>query len=241
MTINEQQKKQLENKVEEVIQSTDFGRLFETVDPYTYEEIVKEAFESVDMPSDIEPKDVDHELKLTNKTNPEAWAELLSREDILDGADLKSVLEDDEELAQIMLYHIENNFDATVEIKEELSEIRERKPDVKTLSDELENHYNEPEFIEYLKENRRDEFEERVRELANDEGVPEDTPVEKIPYTAYVSLTKDFDTLAEKHLEQATEKESASTYAAENINEILVEDEAYELDIEVDAEQLTEA
>lgn len=241
MPINEQQKKQLENKVEEVIQSTDFGRLFETVDPYTYEEIVKEAFESVDMPSDIEPKDVDHELKLTNKTNPEAWAELLSREDILDGADLKSVLEDDEELAQIMLYHIENNFDATVEIKEELSEIRERKPDVKTLSDELENHYNEPEFIEYLKENRRDEFEERVRELANDEGVPEDTPVEKIPYTAYVSLTKDFDTLAEKHLEQATEKESASTYAAENINEILVEDEAYELDIEVDAEQLTEA
>src|SRR5699024_810694 len=180
-------------------------------------------------------------MTITNKTNTEAWAELLASKDILDGAELKKVLDNQDELAQYMvLDHFDGNFEATVEIKEELHEIRERKPDIKTLSDELENVYDEKEFIEYLKQERKDEFDEKVRELAADEGVPVDTPVEKIPYTAYINLTKDFDTLAERYLEQAIEKESVSTFAVENINNILVEEKAYELDIEVDAEQLEE-
>lgn len=242
MPINEKQKVQLAEKVEEVIQSTNFGEVLRVYDAYTYEEMVHDAFESVDMPSDIEPQDVKHELTITNKTNPEAWAELLASKDILDGAELKKVLDNEDELAQYMvLDHFDGNFEATVEIKEELHEIRERKPDVKTLSDELENVYDETEFIEYLKQERKDEFDEKVRELAADEGVPVDTPVEKIPYTAYINLTKDFDTLAERYLEQAIEKESVSTFAVEYINNILVEEKAYELDIEVDAEQLEEA
>lgn len=240
MAINEQQIQKLSEKIEEILQSTNFGHLLETTDAYLNEEMVRDAFEQKDMPEDIEPKDVNHELILKSNKSADSWAELLSREEIHSESDLNDYLDKEEELAQLMLNHLEGNFDAEVEIKEELSEVRERKPDVKTLSDSLENAYEENEFIEHLKENEKDKFNEKVKEVASDEGIPHDTPVEEIPYTAYINLKSDFDTIAEKHLDEAIEKESATTYAHENINRILVEDEAYELDIEVDKEQFEE-
>lgn len=240
MAISEQQKQILAEKIEEIIQSTDFGLLLKAIDAYLYEQMVLDAFEQNDMPQDIEPEDVSHELILKNKKSSEAWAEQLSREDIHSEADLKECVENESELSQLMLQHIEDNFDAEVEIKEELSEIRERKPDVKTLSDALELAYEENGFIEYLKETEPDKLNEHIKESAIDEGIPQDTPIEEIPYAIYVSLKTDFDTLAEKYLEEAKESGSTSMYAQENVNRILVQDEAYELDVEVDKEQFEE-
>ncbi|MCG2076137.1 hypothetical protein K4P40_11205 [Staphylococcus epidermidis] len=241
MSINEQQIQKLSEKIEDILQSTNFGDLLATTDAYLYEEMIIDAFEQKDMPEDIEPKDVNHELILKSNKSSDSWAELLSREEIQSESDLNDYLDKEEDLAQLMLNHIEGNFDAEVEIKEELNEVRERKPDVKTLSDALENAYEENEFIEYLKENETDKFKEKVKEVASDEGIPHNTPVEEIPYTAYISLESDFDSIAERHLEEAIEKENATMYAHENINRILVQDEAYELDIEVDKEQFEEA
>ncbi|NHE44186.1 hypothetical protein G9V14_12425 [Staphylococcus aureus] len=241
MAISEQQQQKLAEKIEDIIQSTNFGNLLGTLDAYVYEQMVIDAFEQNDMPQDIEPEDVSHELTLTNKKSSESWAELLSREDIHNSAELEEYLDKEEDLAQLMLQHLEGNFDAEVEIKEELSEIRERKPDMKTLSDALELAYQENEFIEYLKENDTDSVNEQIRESAADEGIPHDTPVDEIPYTLYVSLKTDFDTLAEKHLEEAKESGSTSMYAQENVDRILLQDEAYELDVEVDKEQFEEA
>ncbi|HBH8924913.1 TPA: hypothetical protein OWX15_002654 [Staphylococcus aureus] len=240
MTVSEGQKQKLSEKIEEVIQSTNFGSVLATTDAYLYEQMVIDAFEQNDMPNDIEPQDVNHELTLTNKTNTESWTELLIREDIHSDETLKSYLDNEEDLAQLMLNHIENNFDATVEIKEELSEVRDRKPDVKTLSDALELAYDENTFIEYLKEEETDKFNEKVRETAADEGIPYDMTIDEIPYTAYISLKTDFDSLAEKYIEEAKESESTSMYAQENINKLLVQGGFYELDIEVDKDQLAE-
>ncbi|WP_457817841.1 hypothetical protein [Staphylococcus aureus] len=240
MTVSEGQKQKLSEKIEEVIQSTNFGSVLATTDAYLYEQMVIDAFEQNDMPNDIEPQDVNHELTLTNKTNPESWTELLIREDIHSDETLKSYLDNEEDLAQLMLNHIENNFDATVEIKEELSEVRDRKPDVKTLSDALELAYDENTFIEYLKEEETDKFNEKVRETAADEGIPYEMTIDEIPYTAYISLKTDFDSLAEKYIEEAKESESTSMYAQENINKLLVQGGFYELDIEVDKDQLAE-
>lgn len=240
MTVSEGQKQKLSEKIEEVIQSTNFGSVLATTDAYLYEQMVIDAFEQNDMPNDIEPQDVNHELTLTNKTNPESWTKLLIREDIHSDETLKSYLDNEEDLAQLMLNHIENNFDATVEIKEELSEVRDRKPDVKTLSDALELAYDENTFIEYLKEEETDKFNEKVRETAADEGIPYDMTIDEIPYTAYISLKTDFDSLAEKYIEEAKESESTSMYAQENINKLLVQGGFYELDIEVDKDQLAE-
>ncbi|HDG9757021.1 TPA: hypothetical protein PBY39_002372 [Staphylococcus aureus] len=241
MPINEQQIQKLSEKIEDILQSTNFGDLLATTDAYLYEEMVIDAFEQKDMPEDIEPKDVNHELILKSNKSSDSWAELLSREEIQSESDLNDYLDKEEDLAQLMLNHIEGNFDAEVEIKEELNEVRERKPDVKTLSDALENAYEENEFIEYLKENETDKFKEKVKEVASDEGIPHNTPVEEIPHTAYISLESDFDSIAERHLEEAIEKESATMYAHENINRILVQEKAYELDVEVDKEQFEEA
>ncbi|HDH4174435.1 TPA: hypothetical protein PIX14_002466 [Staphylococcus aureus] len=240
MTVSKGQKQKLSEKIEEVIQSTNFGSVLATTDAYLYEQMVIDAFEQNDMPNDIEPQDVNHELTLTNKTNTESWTELLIREDIHSDETLKSYLDNEEDLAQLMLNHIENNFDATVEIKEELSEVRDRKPDVKTLSDALELAYDENTFIEYLKEEETDKFNEKVRETAADEGIPYDMTIDEIPYTAYISLKTDFDSLAEKYIEEAKESESTSMYAQENINKLLVQGGFYELDIEVDKDQLAE-
>ncbi|QIW09109.1 hypothetical protein [Staphylococcus pseudintermedius] len=241
MTVSEGQKQKLTEKIEEIIQSTDFGQLLGTTDAYLYEQMVIDAFEQNDMPQDIEPQDVNHELILKNKKNSGAWAELLTREEIHNELDLKDYLDKEEELAQLMLNHIEGNFDAAVEIKEELSEIRDRKPDTKTLSDALELAYDETTFIEYLKENETDKFNEKVREIATEEGVSYDTRIDDIPYEAYVNLKIDFDSLADKHLEDAKESESTAMYAQENINNLLAKGDFYELDIEIDKEQLTEA
>ncbi|MBJ8217074.1 hypothetical protein [Staphylococcus pseudintermedius] len=67
MTVSEGQKQKLTEKIEEIIQSTDFGQLLGTTDAYLYEQMVIDAFEQNDMPQDIEPQDVNHELILKNK------------------------------------------------------------------------------------------------------------------------------------------------------------------------------
>ncbi len=241
MPINEQQTQELAKKIEDVIQSTDFGRALGTYDDYLYEEMIKQGFEQKNMPSDINPEDVEgKELKLKNNLSSEAWAELLGRTEIRSEADFRKLIENEEEIVQSMLNNMENRFQATVEITEELSEIRERKPDMKTLSDALENNYDENIFIEYLEQNRSEEIKERVKETASDEGVPQSTPVEKIPYTVYVRLTKDFDTLAESYLDAAIERGNVTTYASENVSSILLKEKAYEILPEIEFDQIEE-
>lgn len=241
MPINEQQTQELAKKIEDVIQSTDFGRALGTYDDYLYEEMIKQGFEQKNMPSDINPEDVEgKELKLKNNLSSEAWAELLGRTEIRSEADFRKLIENEEEIVQSMLNNMENRFQATVEITEELSEIRKRKPDMKTLSDALENNYDENIFIEYLEQNRSEEIKERVKETASDEGVPQSTPVEKIPYTVYVRLTKDFDTLAESYLDAAIEHGNVTTYASENVSSILLKEKAYEILPEIELDQIEE-
>lgn len=241
MPINEQQTQELAKKIEDVIQSTDFGRALGTYDDYLYEEMIKQGFEQKNMPSDINPEDVEgKELKLKNNLSSEAWAELLGRTEIRSEADFRKLIENEEEIVQSMLNNMENRFQATVEITEELSEIRERKPDMKTLSDALENNYDENIFIEYLEQNRSEEIKERVKETASDEGVPQSTPVEKIPCTVYVRLTKDFDTLAESYLDAAIERGNVTTYASENVSSILLKEKAYEILPEIEFDQIEE-
>ncbi|HFD6103765.1 TPA: hypothetical protein ACF5GV_002859, partial [Staphylococcus aureus] len=77
MAINEQQIQKLSEKIEEILQSTNFGQLLETTDAYLYEEMVRDAFEQKDMPEDIDTKDVNHELILKSNKSADSWAELL--------------------------------------------------------------------------------------------------------------------------------------------------------------------
>ena len=68
-------------------------------------------------------------------------------------------------------------------------------------------------------------------------------PVSKIEYVTHISLTTDFDTLAEKYLEEAREQRNSSMYASENIFNILEKEKAYEIsEIEItsDAEELAQ-
>lgn len=242
MPINEQQTQQLATKIEELLESRDFGNELASSDAYLYEELVKDAFEQNDMPSDIEPKDVQHKLNLKSKLTAEAWGELLGREVIHNDIELKEHLENEDDIVQEMLNRIDGNFDATLEIEEELSEVRNRVPDIKTLSDDLELSYDEPTFIEHLKENENEILNEKVRELASDEGISNDVSLSKIEYETHVNLTTDFDTLAEKYLEDAKEHGNSSMYASENIFNILEKEKAYELDIEItsDAEEIAQ-
>ena len=245
MAISEEQTQQLSTKVEELLESRDFGSELASNDAYLYEEMVKDAFEQKDIPSDIEAKDLEPEpkLKLKSKLTAEAWSHLLARESIHNEIELREALENEEELVGEMLNHLDGNFDADIEIEEELSEIRNRKPDVKTLSDDLENTYDEATFVEHLKENENEVLLEKVREYATEEGISQDVPVSKIEYITHISLTTDFDTLAEKYLEEAREQRNSSMYASENIFNILEKEKAYEIsEIEItsDAEELAQ-
>lgn len=241
MPINEEQTVELSKKIEEVISSTNFANVLETYDPYLYEQLLLQGFEQLNMPSDIELDDVEgKELKLENNLNSEAWAELLGRTEVTNINDYKKLLESEEVLQQAMLLHMDNRFKATVIITEELREIRGRKPDIKTLSDELENSYDEYAFIEVLEENKKEQIKERVRETASDEGVPQSTPIEKIPYALYVNLTIDFDTLAERYLEEAIEYGNTRNYAVENVSKILLKENAYEINPEVELDRIEE-
>ncbi|HCX2884250.1 TPA: hypothetical protein ACJULA_002551 [Staphylococcus aureus] len=236
MPVAEQNKQQLADKVEELIQSRNFGEELRAYDAYVYEEMVRDAMENKDIPDFIEPSDVEHELILTNKQSPEAWAETLTQRELLNEQDVKQALDDEEELVQSMLNEIEGNFDAEVEFKEELDEVLMRKPDVKTLSDELENNYDEYTFVEYLKENENELLQERLNETLQEEGFPSDVDKQNIEYSVDVSIEQSFDTLAERYLEEAREEENARIYAQENINEILEKEKAFSLDITIDSD-----
>lgn len=241
MPINEEQTVELSKKIEEVISSTNFAHELDVYHAYLYEQMLYQGFEQLNMPSDIKPEDVKgKELKLENNLSPDAWAELLGRTEIHNPSDYKKLLESEEELVQVMLLNMDNRFKATVVVTEELSEIRERKPDMKTLSDALENSYDEYAFIETLEQEKKDQINERVRETASDEGVPQSTPIEKIPYALYVNLTIDFDTLAERYLEEAIEYGNTRNYAVENVSKILLKENAYEINPEVELDRIEE-
>ncbi|HAC5788984.1 TPA_asm: hypothetical protein GZX72_14250 [Listeria monocytogenes] len=240
MEFNESQSTKLSEKIEETIQSTDFGIQLGVYDAHLYEQMLREAFEQQDMPDDIEPKDVDCELLLTSTQSPDAWVDILGREEIHNEAELKKVMENKEELVQAMLLHMEGNFKAEVEIREELDEIRERFPDIEKLASKLDDWYDDNLFIEWLEENDPDELHEQVREVASDEGVPEELEIKDIPYEVYVSLTSSFEALAEVYLEEAREYGDVTMYASENVFNIIDNEDAYEIEVSIDTDQAKE-
>lgn len=235
MPINEQQTRELSKKIEDVIRSTNFSRILKDYDLYLYEELIKKGFEQKNIPNDIKPEDVEgKELKLQNKLSSDSWAELLSRKEIHNEPELKRVLADSEMLARYMLDNMDANFIVTVEITESLREIRDRKPDIKTLSNAFSNAYDKHVFIKYLEENEDDIIKERVRERLTDEGVAVSIPIDKIPYKLDVRLTTNFDSIAERYLDYAIEYGKTTVYASKNIYNILKNEKAYKIDIKVD-------
>lgn len=239
MPINEAQTIELSKKIEDVIQSTNFALALKNYNVYLYNEVIKQGFEQKNMPSDIKLQDVARkEVKIQNQLSSEAWAELLARTNIHNEVDLQRVLRNREEIIEFMLEHMENRFQIIVEIDEELSEIRERKPDKKTLSNAFANNYEEHTFKKRLEEDKNDVIKERVRETASDEGVSETIPIKEIPYTINVNLTTDFDALAERHLEAAIESENTTKFASENIFKILMKENAYEINVKIDLDRL---
>lgn len=237
-------KQQLADKVEEVIQNRDFGYILLLTDAYLYEEMVQEAFEKKDLPDFIESEDVRHKLILTNKQSPEGWSEVLTKNELINDQEIQKAIDNEDELVTAMLNEIEGNFDVDVEIQEELDEILQRKPDVKTLSDALEQAYDEREFVEFLKEEDNELLEENWKEALQEQGFPNhlDKNSNDIDYTVHVTITKSFDDLAERYLDEAREEQNANLYAAKDINQILVNEKAYELEIEIesDAEDFNE-
>lgn len=236
-------KQQLADKVEEVLQSRDFAKELQANDEYLYEEIIREALEKKDVPDFIEPNDIKKkEVTLTSKQTPEGWAEHLSKTELLNEVEMQQAIDNEDELVTVMLNELEGNFDIDVDIQEELSEILERKPDVKTLSDALEQAYEEWNFVEYLKENDNELLDERWKESLQENGFPPhiDKNSNDVEYTVHVTINKSFDDFAERYLEDAREKENVRLYASENINEIIAKEKAFELEIEFesDAEDL---
>lgn len=239
MPINEENKEELAEKIEKIIQSTDFSMALKSYDKYLYEEMIKKGFEQKNMPKDIEPDDVEgKELKLTNNLSSDAWAELLSKSEIHSVNTLKRVMDNDAELIRLMLNHMDNNFRAIVEINESLNEIRLRKPNLKSLSNAFSRHYDKHEFERYIEEREASSIKESIREKASEEGISSSTSIDKVPYKLNVNLTKDFDSIAERYLEKAINYGNTNLYVANNLFDILIKEKAYKMEIDVSFEQL---
>ncbi|WP_270251666.1 hypothetical protein [Staphylococcus warneri] len=237
MELTETQKTKLAEAVENVLQSRNFGGELATYDDYIHVEMVKDALEQNDVPQDIEPKDINHELTLTSKLNSEAWADVLGQNAIQNRDELNKLVEDEDELVQAMLLQDDDNFDAEVEIKEEISEVRNRKPTKETLKDEMEEVYDSYEFGEFLEENENETLQQAVRDSANDEGFPQDVELKDIDYTIDdITFTQSFDAVAEKYLDDAEESEDVRGFVAENLYSILENEKQFKVKIRIESD-----
>ncbi|MGK9289342.1 hypothetical protein [Staphylococcus warneri] len=236
MELTDNQAQQLAEAVENVIQSRNFANELRTYDEYMYEEMVNDALEQNDVPQDINPQDIEHELTLKTSMNSEAWAQQLGNEDIQNADELNKNIDDEDELVQALLYHLDN-FDAQVEIKEEIDEVRNRKPTKESLKEEIEESFDVYEFGEYLRENENEVLNEAIKERAIEEGFPQDVDVKQIDYTIDdITLTQSFEAMAENYLDEAEQSEDVRQFIAENLYNKIENDKQFKLDIRIESD-----
>lgn len=238
MPITETQKQALSESVEDVLQSRNFAQELESSDAYLYEEFVKQALQQNDVPDDIEPRDIEHELKMKSKISADAWAEFLINEVFFEqGNALKAAIDKEDILVETMLGNMEDNFDVEVELKEEISEVRNRKPTIESLTEIFNDEYDENEFVERLRQNENEILFEKVKEIATENGFPNNVNVNDLEYSVTnVNLTQGFDTLAERYLDDAESLGDARLYAQTNLYNILEDEKAFNPDVEIDME-----
>ncbi|HFE4721662.1 hypothetical protein NSA29_11390 [Staphylococcus warneri] len=236
MELTDNQAQQLAEAVENVIQSRNFANELRTYDEYMYEEMVNDALEQNDVPQDINPQDIEHELTLKTSMNSEAWAQQLGNEDIQSADELNKNIDDEDELVQALLNHLDN-FDAQVEIKEEIDEVRNRKPTKESLKEEIEESFDVHEFGEYLRENENEVLNEAIKERAIEEGFPQDVDVKQIDYTIDdITLTQSFEAMAENYLDEAEQSEDVRQFIAENLYNKIENDKQFKLDIRIESD-----
>ena len=236
MELTDNQAQQLAEAVENVIQSRNFANELRTYDEYMYEEMVNDALEQNDVPQDINPQDIEHELTLKTSMNSEAWAQQLGNEDIQNADELNKTIDDEDELVQALLYHLDN-FDAQVEIKEEIDEVRNRKPTKESLKEAIEESFDVYEFGEYLRENENEVLNEAIKERAIEEGFPQDVDVKQIDYTIDdITLTQSFEAMAENYLDEAEQSEDVRQFIAENLYNKIENDKQFKLDIRIESD-----
>lgn len=236
MELTDNQAQQLAEAVENVIQSRNFANELRTYDEYMYEEMVNDALEQNDVPQDINPQDIEHELTLKTSMNSEAWAQQLGNEDIQNADELNKNIDDEDELVQALLYHLDN-FDAQVEIKEEIDEVRNRKPTKESLKEAIEESFDVYEFGEYLRENENEVLNEAIKERAIEEGFPQDVDVKQIDYTIDdITLTQSFEAMAENYLDEAEQSEDVRQFIAENLYNKIENDKQFKLDIRIESD-----
>ncbi|MCH4441723.1 hypothetical protein [Staphylococcus haemolyticus] len=238
MPITETQKQALSESVEDVLQSRNFAQELESSDAYLYEEFVKQALQQNDVPDDIEARHIDHELKMKSKISGDAWAEFLINEVFFEqGNALKAAIDKEDILVETMLGNMEDNFDVEVELKEEISEVRNRKPTIESLTEIFNDEYDENEFVERLRQNENEILFEKVKEIATENGFPNNVNVNDLEYSVTnVNLTQGFDTLAERYLDDAESLGDARLYAQTNLYNILEDEKAFNPDVEIDME-----
>lgn len=238
MPITETQKQALSESVEDVLQSRNFAQELESSDAYLYEEFVNEALQQNDVPDDIEPRDIEHELKMKSKISADAWAEFLINEVFFEQDNaLKAAIDNEDNLVETMLGNMDDNFDVEVELKEELSEVRNRKPTVESLTEVFNDEYEENEFVEHLRQNENEILLEKVKEVATENGFPSDVNVNNLEYSVTnVNLTHGFDILAERYLDDAESFGDARLYTQNNLYNILENEKAFIPDVEIDTD-----
>lgn len=236
MELTDNQAQQLAEAVENVIQSRNFANELRTYDDYMYYQMVNDALEQNDVPQDINPQDIEHELTLKTSMNSEAWAQQLVNEDIQNADELNKNIDDEDVLVQALLYHLDN-FDAQVEIKEEIDEVRNRKPTKESLKEAIEESFDVYEFGEYLRENENEVLNEAIKERAIEEGFPQDVDVKQIDYTIDdITLTQSFEAMAENYLDEAEQSEDVRQFIAENLYNKIENDKQFKLDIRIESD-----
>ncbi|MBO0377075.1 hypothetical protein [Staphylococcus warneri] len=236
MELTDNQAQQLAEAVENAIQSRNFANELLIYDDYMYYQMVNDALEQNDVPQDINPQDIEHELTLKTSMNSEAWAQQLANEDIQNADELNKNIDDEDVLVQALLYHLDN-FDAQVEIKEEIDEVRNRKPTKESLKEAIEESFDVYEFGEYLRENENEVLNEAIKERAIEEGFPQDVDVKQIDYTIDdITLTQSFEAMAENYLDEAEQSEDVRQFIVENLYNKIENDKQFKLDIRIESD-----
>lgn len=226
-------KKLIVSIFEDVLNDDELAPRFKILQPYVYEEMVKEAMVQVGFPSDVDVKTVRYDFELSNNQDTETWAEQYMNDNDLDEDSTTSVQHDDVEI--YVLDHLEN-MNVQISINEELNEWIERNPTIEYMGQKITSHFNPIEMASFMKRNNYTALQKK-EEACIESGIPKEE-ARNVDYEIKNMVIKTpIETLAEIYSEEVkSDNTTAQIYLDENLYENLTTEIEYDINLLSNAE-----
>lgn len=232
MKLTKVQREVLNQKFQESFNSPELEDRFKTEYNEAYQKMAEEILQEQGFPKYVDVNKGNFGVKITPKSGTDVFVDYVQETDEIESdEEFEAVRNDAEFFSEIILKNLRET-NMSFEIREDPTEYLERNPTESYLAKEMEKYFNPTEFEVVLKETN--EFEEDLREVAEEEGFGSDVDLNKIEYRIEdLKVADSFDYYAEIYLDEGhiDEGKTVQTFLKSDFYNLLADGRHYECSI----------